>query len=128
VAIYFIHRKRLSCPLPDEFLQGDVSTHLRKKHSLTFPARVFTCRGDRGTNHRGENNYDGSVRSGLIFTSNRISRLFLSGPAAGGIEKMRSIFFQKIKSSGVPVIPPSGGTGLEAKAMQQKGCVQYIKA
>jgi hypothetical protein len=57
------------------------------------------------------------VLSDLIFTSNRISRLFLSGPAAGGIEKMRSIFFQKTKSSGVPVIPPSGGTGSEAKAM-----------
>jgi len=39
---------------------------------------------------------------------------------------MRSIFFQKTKSGGVPVIPPSGGTGSEAKAMQQKGCVQYI--
>jgi hypothetical protein len=25
---------------------------------------------------------------------------------------MQSIFFQKTKSSGVPVIPPSGGTGL----------------
>jgi hypothetical protein len=63
---------------------------------------------------------------GLFFTSNRISRLFLSGPAEGGIEKMRSIFFQKTKSSGVPVIPPSGGTGSEAKATRQKGCVQYI--
>jgi hypothetical protein len=67
------------------------------------------------------------VQSGLIFTSNRISRLFLSGPAGGGIEKMRSIFFQKTKSSGVPVIPPGGGTGSEAKATQQKGCVQCIK-
>ena len=45
---------------------------------------------------------------GLIFTSNRISRLFLSGPAGGGIEKMRSIFFQKTKSSGVPVTKPAG--------------------
>ena len=65
--------------------------------------------------------------NGLIFTSNRISRLFLSGAAAGGIEKMRSIFFQKTKSSGVPVIPPGGGTGSEAKATRQKECVQYIK-
>jgi hypothetical protein len=32
----------------------------------------------------------------------------LSGSAKGGIEKMRSIFFQKTKSSGVPVIPPGG--------------------
>jgi hypothetical protein len=40
---------------------------------------------------------------------------------------MRSIFFQKTKSSGVPVIPPGGGTGLEAKATQQKGRVQYKK-
>jgi len=51
----------------------------------------------------------------------------LSGPAAGGIEKMRSIFFQKTISSGVPVIPPSDGTGSEAKEMQQKSYVQYIK-
>jgi hypothetical protein len=51
---------------------------------------------------------------GLFFTSNRISRLFLSGPAEGGIEKMRSIFFQKTKSSGVPVTKPAGS---EAKAM-----------
>ena len=97
-----------------------------KKHSLTFPAREDTCRGDRGRNHRGENNYDGSVRSGLIFTSNRISRLFLSGPAAGGIEKMRSIFFQKTKSSPAcaGVTKPAGS---EAKATQQKRYVQYIK-
>ena len=93
------------------------------KHSLIFPALVSMCRGDRGTNHRDENNYDGGVQSGLIFTSNRISRLFLSGSAKGGIEKMRSLFFQKTKSSGVPVIPPGGGTGPEAKATQQKGCV-----
>ena len=71
--------------------------------------------------------YDGSIRSVLIFTSNRISRPFLSGSAKGGIEKMRSIFFQKTKSSGVPVIPPSGGTGSGAKATQQKGCVQCTK-
>jgi len=109
------------------FLQKGGDICLRKKHSLTFPAREDTCRGHRGTNHRGENNYDGSVPSGLIFTSNRISRLFLSGSAKGGIEKMRSIFFQKIKSSGVPVIPPGGGTGPEAKATQQQGCVQYKK-
>jgi len=56
----------------------------------------------------------------LIFTSNRISRLFLYGPAAGGIEKMRSIFFQKTKSSGVPVTKPAGS---EAKVAQQKGMV-----
>jgi hypothetical protein len=78
----------------------------------------------RGRNHRGKNNYDGSVRSGLIFTSNRISRLFLSGSAKDGIEKMRSIFFQKTKSSGVPVTKPAGS---EAKATQQKGGVQYKK-
>jgi hypothetical protein len=39
---------------------------------------------------------------------------------------MRSIFFQKTKNSGVPVIPPSGRIGSEAKATQQKECVQYI--
>jgi hypothetical protein len=49
----------------------------------------------------------------------------LSGSAKGGIEKMRSIFFQKTKSSGVPVTKPAGS---EAKAKQQKGCVQYKKA
>jgi hypothetical protein len=61
----------------------------------------------------------------LIFTSNRISRLFLSGPACGGIEKMRSIFFQKTKSSGVPVTKPAGS---EAKATRQKGSVQIHKS
>jgi hypothetical protein len=65
------------------------------------------------------------VQLGLIFTSNRISRLFLSGPAGGGIEKMRSIFFQKTKSSGVPVTKPAGS---EAKATRQKGCVQIHKS
>jgi hypothetical protein len=64
----------------------------------------------------------GTIGSGLIFTSNRISRLFLSGSAKGGIEKMRSIFFQKTKSSGVPVTKPAGS---EAKATQYKGNVQY---
>jgi hypothetical protein len=63
------------------------------------------------------------VQSGLIFTSNRIIRLFLSGPAAGGIEKMRSIFFQKTKSSPARagVTKPAGS---EAKATRQKECVQ----
>ena len=52
----------------------------------------------------------------------------MSGPAGDGIEKMQSIFFQKTKSSGVPVIPPGGGTGPEAKATRQKGCVQIHKS
>jgi hypothetical protein len=51
------------------------------------------------------------VLSVLIFTSNRISRLFLSGSAKGGIQKMRSLFFQKAKRSGVPVTKPTGCGG-----------------
>jgi hypothetical protein len=42
------------------------------------------------------------------YTSNCISRLFLSGHAEGKIEKMRSIFFKKIKSSNVEVAKPCG--------------------
>jgi hypothetical protein len=42
------------------------------------------------------------------YTSNRVSRLFFSGRANGVIEKMRSIFFQRGKSSGVPVTQPAG--------------------
>jgi hypothetical protein len=47
----------------------------------------------------------------FTFTSNWISRLFFYGPAKGGIEKMRSIFFQSRKSSGVPVTQPAGCGG-----------------
>jgi hypothetical protein len=35
----------------------------------------------------------------LNLTGNRISRLFLPGSAKGGIEKMRSIFFQRAKAA-----------------------------
>jgi len=42
------------------------------------------------------------------FTSSCISRLFLSGYDLVGIEKMRSIFFQRIKSSGVARTKPAG--------------------
>ncbi|PVD51556.1 hypothetical protein DC498_14120 [Terrimonas sp.] len=35
----------------------------------------------------------------------------MSGFAEGEIEKMRSIFFQKTKSSGVPVTQPAGCGG-----------------
>ena len=56
------------------------------------------------------------VLSVLIFTINRISHLFLPGSAKGGIEKMRSIFFQRIKRNDVPVIPLSGGTRCGSKS------------
>jgi len=46
-----------------------------------------------------------------------MSRLFLSGPNEGRIEKMRNIFFQKKKSSGVPVTQRAGCWG---KAMNWK--------
>ena len=42
------------------------------------------------------------------FTSSCISRLFLSGYDEVGIEKMRSLFFQRIKSSGVARTKPAG--------------------
>ena len=42
------------------------------------------------------------------FTSSCKSRLFLSGCDEVGIEKMRSIFFQRIKSSGVARTKPAG--------------------
>ena len=44
----------------------------------------------------------------LTLTSNWVSRLFLSGTDEIGIKKMRSIFFQRAKSSGVPVTQPAG--------------------
>jgi hypothetical protein len=50
------------------------------------------------------------MQSLRIFTSNCISRHFLSGHAKGVIEKMRSIFFQRVKS-----IPITIGTAVEAK-------------
>jgi len=46
-----------------------------------------------------------------MFTSNWISRPLLPGAAKGGIEKMRSIFFQRTKSSGVPAMQPAGWRG-----------------
>jgi hypothetical protein len=53
------------------------------------------------------------IRLALFFTltSNWISRLFFYGSAFGGIEKMRSKFFQRRKSSGVPVTQPAGCGG-----------------
>jgi len=50
---------------------------------------------------------------GLLFilNSNRVSRLVSSGYAEGVIEKMRSIFFQRRKRSGVPVTQPAGWGG-----------------
>jgi hypothetical protein len=47
----------------------------------------------------------------VFFTSNRVSRLFFSGHAKGVIEKMRSKFFQRGKSSGDPVTQPAGCGG-----------------
>jgi len=38
-----------------------------RKRSLIFPVRGDTCRGDHGTNHCGENNYDDSVKLGFNF-------------------------------------------------------------
>ena len=55
-------------------------------------------------------------------TSIRISRLFLYGPAKGGIGKMRSIFFQRTKSSGgANTMPP----GLREK-IEQSGCIYLL--
>jgi len=51
----------------------------------------------------------------LTVTSNWVSRLFLYGLAKGEIEKMRSIFFQRTKSSGVPVTQPAGCGGKSDK-------------
>jgi hypothetical protein len=59
-----------------------------------------------------------------MFTSNWISRLFLPGSAKGGIEKMRSLFFQRTKSSGVPVMQPAGCGG---KSNKLKDCGNYSK-
>ena len=46
-----------------------------------------------------------------ILNSNRVSRLLFSGSDKVGIEKMRSIFFQRGKDSGVPVTQPAGWGG-----------------
>jgi len=47
----------------------------------------------------------------LTLTSNWISRLFWSGHAEGGIQKMRSKFFEKAKSSGSSYVPTVGRDG-----------------
>ena len=48
----------------------------------------------------------------LVITSNRVSRLFWFGPDEVGIENNeRSEFFQRSKSSGVPVTQPAGCGG-----------------
>ena len=47
----------------------------------------------------------------LVITSDWISHIFLSGYGKAGIEKMRSIFFQRAKSSDVPVTQPAGCGG-----------------
>lgn len=57
-------------------------------------------------------------------TSNWISRLFWSGHAQGGIQKMRSIFFERAKSSGVPVTQPAGCGG---EYLNHKRTCQYIE-
>ncbi len=51
----------------------------------------------------------------IFYTSNRVSRIFWLGTANGGIEKMRSIFFQRSKNSGVPVTQPAGWGGKSSK-------------
>jgi hypothetical protein len=56
----------------------------------------------------------------LVYTSNRLSRLFWFGGAEGDIQKLRSIIFERAKSSGAPVIPPLAGPALEAKAVRIK--------
>jgi len=50
----------------------------------------------------------------LVYTSNRVSRLFWFGPNELRIEKMRSKFFQKSKSSGLAVTSPPK-VGMEVK-------------
>jgi hypothetical protein len=54
-----------------------------------------------------------------FLTSNWIRPLLFSGTTKGVIEKMRIIFFQRGKSSIVPVIP-RGGPVAEANAMDLK--------
>lgn len=57
-------------------------------------------------------------------TSNWISRLFWFGAASGGIQKMRSKFFGRSKSSGVPVTQPAGCGG---ECFNQKRTYHLIK-
>jgi len=54
-----------------------------------------------------------------IYTSTCISRLFFSGTDKIGIEKMRSIFFQRGKSSDVAGTQPA----VEAKTLKSKEVV-----
>ena len=51
---------------------------------------------------------DFNIRSSLQSTNCRMSRLFFFGFTEGEIEKMRSIFFQNRKSSGVATEMPAG--------------------
>ncbi|MBN8858131.1 MAG: hypothetical protein J0H29_07065 [Sphingobacteriales bacterium] len=62
------------------------------------------------------------VRAVLIFTSNRISRLFLPGSAAGGIEKNAKHIFSKDKKLQRSGYPARWRDRLGGKSNELRGC------
>jgi hypothetical protein len=65
--------------------------------------------------------------SSIFYISNRVSRLIWFGVANGGIEKMRSIFFQRSKYSDAPVMQPAGWGGESSKLANFNLLAKYYR-
>ena len=58
---------------------------------------------------------------GLIFTSNRISRLFLSGSPKAGLKKCEAYFFKRQKAAVFRLSRQVAGPAREQKQRSRKG-------